>query len=105
MLSETVTADGAVSSVTHAHTRTGQKKQDANGTLTVSFEYDAMGRMVKQTESDGTVKAYVYDENGNRVKFFLLRGGVQEMSLRAYEERRTRRVERGGHAGTQLNRA
>lgn len=95
VLSETVTADGAASSVTHAYTRTGQKKQDANGTLTVSFEYDAMGRMVKQTESDGTVKAYVYDENGNRVKFFLLRGGVQEMSLTYIYDRLNRLVEMG----------
>ena len=100
VLSETVTADGAVSSVTHAHTRTGQKKQDANGTLTVSFEYDAMGRMVKQTESDGTVKAYVYDENGNRVKFFLLRGGVQEMSLTYIYDRLNRLVEMGSNNST-----
>ena len=47
----------------------------------ITNQYDAMGRLVKQTESDGTVKEFAYDANGNRTGFTLTRNGAQGISL------------------------
>ena len=49
--------------------------------LQITNQYDVMGRLVKQTESDGTVKEFAYDANGNRTGFTLTRNGTQEISL------------------------
>ncbi|MEM1485595.1 RHS repeat-associated core domain-containing protein [Oscillospiraceae bacterium PP1C4] len=40
-----------------------------------------MGRLINQTESDGTVKTFAYDANGNRTGFTLQRGTTQEINL------------------------
>ncbi|WP_368233499.1 RHS repeat-associated core domain-containing protein [Anaerotruncus rubiinfantis] len=95
LLTETVTVNNVASTITHAYTKTGQKRSEQNGTLTITYQYDAMGRMVQQTESDGTVKAYQYDENGNRTQFFLVRGGVEELNQTYIYDQLNRLVEMG----------
>ncbi|WP_066456821.1 RHS repeat-associated core domain-containing protein [Anaerotruncus rubiinfantis] len=95
LLTETVTVNNVASTITHAYTKTGQKRSEQNGTLTITYQYDAMGRMVQQTESDGTIKAYQYDENGNRTQFFLVRGGVEELNQTYIYDQLNRLVEMG----------
>lgn len=81
VLSETVTVDGAAESISHSYTKTNRKLSEANGTLTVTCRYDAQGRLVEQTESDGVVKSYAYDAAGSRTGFTLRRNGTAELSL------------------------
>lgn len=98
VLSETVTVDGVSESIVHTYTKTGQKLSDANGTLTVAYRYDAQGRLVEQTESDGIVKSYTYDAAGNRTGFTLTRNGTAEIGLSyAYDSlNRLAEVKKGG---------
>src|SRR5699024_4394499 len=39
--------------------------EEGSDTHRVSYEYDAMGRVTKLTNEDGTFETYTYDENGN----------------------------------------
>jgi YD repeat-containing protein len=36
-------------------------------TGSVSYSYDALGRLVQVTYDDGTTTTYTYDANGNRI--------------------------------------
>ncbi|WP_306576091.1 RHS repeat-associated core domain-containing protein [Anaerotruncus massiliensis (ex Togo et al. 2019)] len=81
VLSETVTVDGVPESIAHGYTKTNQKLSDSNGTLAVTYRYDARGRLVEQAESDGVVKSFAYDAAGNRTSFTLTRNGTAEISL------------------------
>ena len=95
ILTETATQNSVATSVSHTYTKTGQKLTDQNAALTITYQYDAMGRMIQQSESDGVVKAYGYDENGNRIQFFLVRNNVQEMSQSYIYDELNRLVEMG----------
>ncbi len=95
LLTESVTVGAATSTITHTYTKTGQKKNVQNGTLTISYQYDAMGRMIQETQSDGVIKAYQYDENGNRTQFFVVRGSVEEMNQSYLYDQLNRLVEMG----------
>lgn len=52
-----------------------------NGTLAVTYRYDARGRLVEQAESDGVVQELRLRAAGNRTGFALTRNGTVELSL------------------------
>lgn len=85
LLTENVTAENPSGSLTservYSYTKTGQKRSEQNDTVTVKYSYDSMGRLMKQSELDGTIKEYAYDANGNRISFVLTRNNKQEISL------------------------
>ncbi|WP_101909222.1 RHS repeat domain-containing protein [Marasmitruncus massiliensis] len=81
ILNESVTAGGETTSTQHRYTKTGQKLSESNDTLSVTYQYDAQGRVIQQSESNDVVKIMGYDAAGNRISFTLKRGTVQEINL------------------------
>ena len=63
-----------------AYTKTGSKLSEENDTFQTTFQYDCMGRVIRETETGGVVKAYGHDWNGNRTAFTLDKGAENVLS-------------------------
>ncbi|MCH5210576.1 MAG: RHS repeat protein [Oscillospiraceae bacterium] len=46
-----------------------------------SYEYDAFGRMISSTSSDGTVQTYTYDDNSNVLSYGMIKDGTTKNSI------------------------
>ena len=55
---------------------------EENEEIQSGFLYDTLGRLIKQTDSNGVVKEYTYDLAGNRLTFVLKKNNVVEMNTR-----------------------
>jgi YD repeat-containing protein len=53
---------------------------------TISYEYDAMGRLTKTTYGNGTVVTYSYDTVGNRLKKTTVLGTGGTPRSQAYSD-------------------
>ena len=77
VLTSTVTDGGEQTGYTaFIYTKTGQKAAETDGAHTVSFAYDALGRLLTQTETGGTVKDYTYDAGSNKLSASVTAGGA-----------------------------
>lgn len=67
---------------TDRHTFTYNKLGQQISADDITYEYDNLGQLVKESDSfNDTVKEYTYDEAGNRKTFQLTVNGVVQMSL------------------------
>ena len=69
-----------LSSKQTAYTLTGQTLSEQNDTATVTWKYDALGRMTQESETGGVVKNYTYNLADLRTGYQLLVGGAQKMN-------------------------
>lgn len=66
---------------------------DANGNIThidtdkgsISYEYDALNQLTKETLTDGTTITYTYDAVGNRIKKVVTKGGSSTTTNYTYD--------------------
>ena len=78
LLSKTVVTPGGTGNETYAYTYTltGNKHTSTGGGITTTCQYDALGRLIKETETGGIEKIYSYDVANNRKSFVLKQNGV-----------------------------
>lgn len=70
------TPDGeADETYTYTYTLTGNRHTSTGGGITTTCQYDALGRLIKETESGGIEKTYTYDAANNRKSFILKQNG------------------------------
>lgn len=72
------TQTGEVLETTYTYARNGQKISESNETATVSFVYDALGRLTKETEGSN-IKTYAYNAGDLRTSFALNVGGAEKL--------------------------
>lgn len=48
--------------------------------VTTTYTYNNIGQLLKEELTNGVIKEYNYDSNGNRTMFTLIKDGVQEMN-------------------------
>jgi RHS repeat-associated protein len=63
----------------YTYARSGQKLSESNSVSTAQFQYDALGRMTRET-SGTTVKDYAYNIGDLRTSFVLTVSGIQELN-------------------------
>jgi RHS repeat-associated protein len=77
-------------SITYSYTASGESLSKNNGAQTTTYQYDALGNLVKGTLPDGTVIDYLIDgENrriGKKVNGTLVQGFLYQGSLRPIAE-------------------
>jgi len=66
-------------STSYTYARSGQKLSESNNVSTAQFQYDALGRMTRET-SGTTVKDYAYNIGNLRTSFVLTVSGIQELN-------------------------
>jgi RHS repeat-associated protein len=66
-------------STSYAYARSGQKLSESNNVSTSQFQYDALGRMTRETGGT-TVKDYAYNIGDLRTSFVLTVSGIQELN-------------------------
>ena len=72
-----VTPDGkGNASYSYAYNKLGQIKTMADGATSTSYVYDDLGRVVKETGSDGITKEYTYDAENNRKTLVIKNNGT-----------------------------
>ncbi len=74
LLVENVISGGASINHIYTYTKTGAKNSESNGTISQSYKYDALGRLIEETETGGLTKNYSYDLAGNRISFIAKLG-------------------------------
>ena len=94
-----VTPDGTGDETySYTYTLTGNRLTAAGGGITTTCQYDALGRLIKETETGGIEKTYTYDTANNRKSFILKQDGVTKTNT-AYDYdtmNRLRKVYEGG---------
>lgn len=65
--------------LSYTYARSGQKLSESNDAVTTSFQYDALGRMTRETTGNA-VKDYAYNIGDLRTSFTLKVDGVQQLS-------------------------
>jgi len=82
ILSKTVvTSDGTGDEAyTYTYTLTGNRLSSTGGGITTTCRYDALGRLIKETETGGIEKTYTYDAGNNRKSFVLKQNGITKIN-------------------------
>ncbi len=66
----------ALSTKTYTYAKTGAVASVTEGTSSISYTYDGAGRVLTETNSDGTVRTYTYDSMGRRATFALTKNNT-----------------------------
>ncbi len=66
---------------TYAYNKKGNRISMTGGGVNTTFVYNNLGQLAKETLTDGTVKEYTYDMNGNRKSFKLTKNGTVQYTL------------------------
>ncbi len=66
---------------TYAYNKKGNRTSMTGGGVNTTSVYNNLGQLAKETLTDGTVKEYNYDMNGNRKSFKLTKGGTVQYTL------------------------
>jgi YD repeat-containing protein len=77
LVKEVETPDGAGDEIcSYTYTKTGNRHTATGGGITTTCKYDALGRLIKETETGGIEKTYTYDAANNRKTFILKQNGI-----------------------------
>ena len=66
---------------TYSYNKKGSRISMTGGGVNTVSEYDNLGRLTKETLTDGAVKEYTYDINGNRKSFKLTKDNAVQYTL------------------------
>ncbi|MGI6668769.1 MAG: RHS repeat-associated core domain-containing protein [Acetivibrionales bacterium] len=61
---------------TYTYTLTGNRSSMEGTETSITYFYDDLGRLIKETGTDGIEKTYTYDASNNRKSFVLKQNGV-----------------------------
>ena len=65
---------------TYTYTATGAKASMSGGGNSTTYTYDGLGRLIKETVSDGSEKTYTYDAANNRKSLLTKINGVTRLN-------------------------
>ena len=66
---------------TYTYNMKGNRTSMTGGGINTTSTYDSLGRLVKESLTDGIVKEYNYDINGNRKSFKFTKNGTVQYTL------------------------
>ena len=86
-------ADSSANVLTqYAYTLIGNRKSMSSGNSTTNYVYDDLGRLQRETESNGIVKEYTYDAANNRKTNIITQNGALVSNI-SYEYDKMNRLE------------